>query len=246
MPLGETRAADRFSLLGDGLITFTAGHGDRDILLVCGSISTAREGSPSLFDLLQTPLVAILPSDDAFRQAFDLMRTEVDKPRLGTQAMVEVLMKQCLIAVLRHHLLHDFTNSPLATALHDPRLARAVLAIAERPAAPHTVESLASLAGMSRTAFSDRFSRIYGQGPIDFVRQVRLGIAARLLQTTDMPIKVICASIGYTSPSYFSRAFRNTYGVDPTTFRSNEPRGNVVARPSDPISPTDATIRFGV
>ena len=77
---------------------------------------------------------------------------------------------------------------------------------------------------MSRATFSERFSRTYGQGPIDFVRQVRLRIAARLLRTTDMPIKVISQSIGYTSRSYFSRAFRAAYGVDPKTFRGADPR----------------------
>ena len=223
--LGETRAEDQFSLLGDGLITFTAGNGRRDILLVCGSITTARGGSPNLFDLLRAPLVETLSSDKVVQQAFALMRAELEGPRLGTQAMIEVLMKQCLIAMLRQHLMRDGVDWPLSAAFHDPRMARAVMAIAEGPAASHTVGSLASLAGMSRATFSERFSRTYGQGPIDFVRQIRLGIAARLLQTTDMPIKVISTSIGYTSRSYFSRAFREAYGVDPRRFRSSSPQG---------------------
>lgn len=222
--LGETRAEDHFSLLGDGLIAFTAGGASHDTLLVCGSIATAHGAPPNLFDLLREPMVETLPSDGAFRQAFDLLRAELDRPRLGTQAMVEVLMKQCLIAVLRHHLMGNSIDSPLEATFHDPRMARAVLAILAIPAAPHTVESLASLAGMSRATFSERFSRTYGQGPIDFVRQVRLRIAARLLRTTDMPIKVISQSIGYTSRSYFSRAFREAYKIDPKAFRGTDPR----------------------
>ena len=222
--LGETCAEDHFSLLGDGLVTFTAGGESHDTLLVCGSNPTAHGASPGLFDLLREPMVETLPSDGGFQHAFDLLRAELERPRLGTQAMVEVLMKQCLIAVLRHHLTRNSVDSPLATTLHDPRMARAVLAILAIPAAPHTVESLASLAGMSRATFSERFSRTYGQGPIDFVRQVRLRIAARLLRTTDMPIKVISQSVGYTSRSYFSRAFREAYGIDPKTFRGADPR----------------------
>ena len=54
---------------------------------------------------------------------------------------------------------------------------------------------------------------------MDFVQKVRLRVAARLLTTTDLPIKVIANSIGYASRSYFSRAFRAAYGADPKTFR---------------------------
>lgn len=146
------------------------------------------------------------------------MLTEISGPSIGTQAMTEVLMKQCLIALLRRHLLHGGDSSPLFAALHDRRLAKAVLAILENPAAAHTVESLAACAGMSRASFSDRFAQVFQQSPMDFVQKVRLRIAARLLTTTDLPVKVVC--IGYSSRSSFTRAFRAAYGVDPTTFRS--------------------------
>ncbi len=151
--------------------------------------------------------------------AFELLRAEVVSPGFGTQAMIEALMKQCLITLLRQHLLCD-DGSPLFEALHHPRLARAVLAVIEAPAAPHTVESLASHAGMSRASFAEHFSRAFQQGPIDFVQKVRLRVAARLLATTDVPLKVIAQSVGYAGPAPFSRAFRASYGADPTTYRA--------------------------
>ena len=52
------------------------------------------------------------------------------------------VMKQCLIALLRQHFLRDGVDSPLFTALQHPRLARAVAAILDRPADPHSVGSL--------------------------------------------------------------------------------------------------------
>jgi hypothetical protein len=55
-------------------------------------------------------------------------------------------MKQCLILLLRQHLVHYGVDSPFFAALQDRRLARAVAAILERPAAPHTVDGLAHLA----------------------------------------------------------------------------------------------------
>ena len=219
----ESRGEEHCSLLGDGLVAFTAGHGRRDTLLACGTIAAPRGGTLGLFDLLRDPLVEDLSSSGVHRQVFDLMLAEVTRPSLGMRAMTEALMRQCLILLLRRHLPRDDgAGSPLFAALRHPRLARAVVAVLENPAAPHSVESLASLAGMSRASFAEHFSQAFQQGPIEFVQKARLDIAARLLATTDLPVKVIAGSIGYASRSYFSRAFRAAYGTDPSTFRGGD------------------------
>lgn len=215
------QAEDHCSLLADGLVKFTAGDGSRDILLLCGAIPTAHGNALGLFDLLRAPLIESFAADGRLRQAFELMLAEIASPGLGTQAMTEVLMKQCLIALLRLHLLQDSpgANSPLLTAPHHPQLARAVVAIIEDPAAPHSVETLASRAGMSRASFADHFSRAFQQGPMDFVQKARLRVAARLLTTTDLPLKVIANSVGYAGAAPLSRAFRAAYGTDPADYR---------------------------
>jgi len=220
-PVSQTVSADdHCSMLADGLVTFTAGNGSRDTLLLCGAIPAAYGGALGLFDLLREPMIEDFSGSGVVRHAFDLMLAEVANPGLGTQAMTETLMKQCLIAMLRQHLLRDDPSSPVFSTLRYPRLARAVLAIIEDPAAPHSVESLASLAGMSRASFAGHFSQAFQQGPIDFVQKVRLRIAARLLTTTDLPLKVIAQSTGYAGSTPLSRAFQGVYGTDPITYRS--------------------------
>jgi len=240
-------AEDHCSLLADGLVTFTAGDGSRDILLLCGAISASHGGALGLFDLLREPMIEDFSGNGVVRHAFELMRAEVASPGLGTQAMTEVLMKQCLIALLRQHLLRDDDSSPMFSALQHPRLARAVLAIIENPAAAHSVESLASLAGMSRASFAGHFSQVFQQGPIDFVQKVRLRIAARLLATTDLPLKVIAQSVAYAGSTSLSRAFKAAYGADPVTYRrlgrhdEREPgRCDGPAAPQPIIQPTMA------
>jgi len=214
----EVRAEDHCTLLDDGLVKFSAGNA-ADTLLVCGMISASYAGALGLFASLRAPLVEDLSSSQAFQQTFDLMFAEIAKPAVGTRAMAETLMKQCLILLLRQYLAHGDAGSPAFKPFEDQRLARAVTDVLENPAAPHSVESLAARAGMSRALFADRFAQIYGQTPMEFVQKVRLRVAARLLTTTDLPFKVISNSIGYTSRSAFSRAFRAIYGVDPRTFR---------------------------
>lgn len=218
------RADEHCSMLGDGLILFTAGDGSQDVLMLCGMISGLNDSSFGLFDLLREPFIQEFSADPGISPVFAAMLGEVVRPGLGTQAMTEVLMKQCFIALLRQHLLRDGVDSPLFTTLQHPRLARAVLAILDQPAATHSVGSLANLVGMSRASFADHFSSAFGQGPIDFVQKVRLRSAARLLTTTDLPLKIIAQTVGYASHPSFTRAFSKSYGVEPMTYRrSNAP-----------------------
>lgn len=55
--------------------------------------------------------------------------------------------------------------------------------------------------------------------PMAFVARTRLHQSADMLRTTNLPVKVIAASIGFASRSHFSRAFRDAYGVDPSAYR---------------------------
>jgi AraC family transcriptional activator of mtrCDE len=211
-------AGEQCTLLGDGLVEFTAGNGDGDILLACASVSPQAQAALGLFDLLRAsivdgPAASVIPGG-----VFDGLLQEIARPGLGTQAICQALMKVALVALLRQQWSREDGDLPLIAA-HHPRLARALVAIIENPAADHSVDSLATLAGMSRASFSDHFSRTLGQGPIDFVQKSRLRIAARLLKVTDLPIKVIAESVGYAGSRPFARAFQAAYGLTPQRFR---------------------------
>jgi AraC-like DNA-binding protein len=206
--------------LPDGLIALTAGDGSRDILLACGSVSARYAGSLGLFDRLHGALVEDLSDSDRLRHAFAFMVEELVQPGLGTQEVTSALMKQCLAILLRVHLKERGARSPIFEALRDPRLVPAIAAVLDAPGGPHTVDSLAALCGMSRSGFAERFSATFGEGPIEYLHRARLQLAAKLLMSSPMPIKVISDSIGYASRSYFSHAFKAAYGCDPSTYRS--------------------------
>ena len=73
---------------------------------------------------------------------------------------------------------------------------------------------------MGRSAFAGRFSAVLGRSPIEFLKEVRLRRAARLLETTDLPVGVVAERVGYASRSYFSRAFKELHGTYPAGFRA--------------------------
>jgi AraC-like DNA-binding protein len=214
------KAAENCSMLVDGLVKFDAAHRAKaDLLTICGTITATLGGSLGLFDTLATPMVEDLSTIEIVRAGFDQLLQERTRPSIGTRAISDAVMKQCLVLVLRQHLSRYGTASPLFSLLGDARLSRAIHAVLQHPATPHTVASLATAAGMSRSAFAKHFLSALVQTPMEFVQKCRLHHAARMLATTDLPVKVIAASMGYASRSHFSRAFRAAYGMDPTKFR---------------------------
>jgi AraC-like DNA-binding protein len=207
-------------MLTDELAKLTAGDGSRDLLIACGTVSANYAGALGLFDLLRDPIVVDLSSNPLMRMALEAMLAEMAAPSIGTRALTEVLMKQCLILLLRQHLTQAGAHSPFVIALQDRRLAAAITHVVEQPSAPHSVGSLAALANMSRSAFAERFCDVFGQAPMTFVQKVRLRLAAHLLKNTDLPVSSIATSVGYASRSYFSKAFRDMYGADPKMYRA--------------------------
>lgn len=220
----ELLAVDNCTPAPNGLIQFDAtngGHGD--VQFVCGLISANISGSFGLLDTVRRPICEKLDDLPIVRLCYEMMQAEIQRPGLGSRALTGALMKTCVLVMLRRHFSRSDYETSLLSTLRDPRLGKAVAAVLDKPAARHSVAALASIAGMSRSAFAREFSHAFAMSPMAFVAKTRLHHAAELLQSTNMPVKVIAASIGFSSRSHFSRAFRDAYGTDPSAYRRGEP-----------------------
>ncbi|MBP1905778.1 iron complex transport system substrate-binding protein [Paenibacillus turicensis] len=83
------------------------------------------------------------------------------------------------------------------------------------------LKELAALAGCSVRQLQRRFKQQKQLAPMEYVIQLRMESAARLLQYTDAPISEVAEKAGYRDAYYFSRAFKKYYGVPPQVYRSN-------------------------
>jgi transcriptional regulator GlxA family with amidase domain len=196
------------------LMHFLASDGVPDLVLGCAELSNRTGDQLPLFEQLTRPVIE-RSGDPLLQRLFTTMLDELQNPRLGSRAFVSTLMKQVLIVLLRSQPSHDSSILLMTNA----RLAGAVAAILDRPADSHTVESLAAIAGMSRSSFSHHFTEAYSMSPKAFVQEARLASAARILKASDLPVKSVAASVGYASRSHFSRVFQTRFGLDPTAFR---------------------------
>jgi AraC-like DNA-binding protein len=104
-------------------------------------------------------------------------------------------------------------------ALRDEQIGRALTAIHRAPEQDWSVTSLAQEAGMSRSAFSARFTKLVGEPAMRYLAQWRLQLARTHLQQTPEPLSAVAHRFGYQSETAFCRAFKRAFGVSPGSVR---------------------------
>ena len=192
---------------------------DASFVVACGLVKVRYGPGLDLFEHLKDVLPADLSTVPPVRAAFDGILAEQAGLDPGSTALTEALMTQCLVHFFRQ--IGSSGSLPWLDALDDPRFGRVVDRILEDPAVHHTVESLADIASMSRSAFAERFVESFGRSPMELVHHVRMQHAAHLLrQDGTSSIDQVAARSGYSSRSHFSAAFRKHHGVSPTEFRA--------------------------
>lgn len=87
------------------------------------------------------------------------------------------------------------------------------------------VDDLSKNSGMSRTPFFKKIKSLTGMTPNDFIRNIRLNQAAKLLSDSDLGIAEIAYNTGFTSPKYFRECFKKQFGITPSEYmEQNNPR----------------------
>ncbi|WP_282511868.1 helix-turn-helix transcriptional regulator [Burkholderia cepacia] len=104
-------------------------------------------------------------------------------------------------------------------ALSDPKVGPVLSVMHGAPERRWTIDTLASSAGMSRTAFATHFRRMVGSAPLEYLHRWRMVIAMTVLKDSDEPLVSIAERIGHLSDTAFSVAFKRTTGINPRRYR---------------------------
>jgi AraC-like DNA-binding protein len=134
----------------------------------------------------------------------------------GAALMVSRLIDLAVIRTLRSWI-HRGPISGWFGGLADPRIANSLKAIHERPMQRWSIEALASIAGMSRSSFCERFTSLVGRSPLRYQNEHRLILARDLLAKRSARVGEVGLSIGYESEAAFSRAYKSLFGYSPRT-----------------------------
>ena len=87
--------------------------------------------------------------------------------------------------------------------------------------ADFTVERIGEEMGMSRVQLYRKVKQLSGMTPVELLRKSRLVRGRQLLETTDRSISEIAYDIGFSAPSYFTKCFKDEYGISPGEVRGN-------------------------
>lgn len=158
-------------------------------------------------------------SGETVRWAIAQIGVELRLRRPGCASSIEHLSHVLLIELMRRHLEEGFEGQiGWTAALADPFLRRALAAMHRDLSCPWTVATLAERAGLSRTAFAVRFTRLVGQSPMSYMTLWRMLWAAKRLDRDGMTVAEAAAEVGYSSESAFTAAFKRTLGKTPRRF----------------------------
>jgi len=197
-------------------------------LRLLGGLFAFGDSNAALLDSVLPPITHIRAADRAASRlsaVLGLLGDEAGADRPGRALVVAKLLEIMLVEAIR------FDGAPIGLArpgllagLADARLAAALHALHGDIRRGWTVAALAELSGLSRSVFAERFGRVVGQPPIDYLLHWRVALAKDALRFGGKRPAEIAFDCGYQSYSAFSTAFRRVVGCSPGRWAQNTGR----------------------
>ena len=210
--------------IGQNAAVLCYGGNGSDTLLICGGV---RFAGPLVHPLLRLlPDVILLPreqreSEHAWLNAtLTMLGTEALAPRPGSAALMTRLADILVLQTIRAWIEQDVNHqSGWLRDLSDPDIGSAIALIHRRAEEPWTVAALAQEVHLSRSVFSERFSRLVGISPMQYVTQWRTFLARNWIDEEHISASEAAHRLGYSSEAAFSRAFKRHQQVSPGSLR---------------------------
>jgi len=195
-------------------------------IVICGGVRLEGFVAALLEALL--PRVLVLRAADTGSLAPRVLAAMHDEATAGRPGSATILTRLADVLVL--HAIRDWLErgdrpSGWVAALRDPQIGRTIAELHRRPERAWTVEQLARIAGLSRSRFSERFSRLSGTAPMQYVTRMQMHRARELLRSERVTIGELAARFGYDSEPAFARAFKRNVGESPGAVRASAARG---------------------
>lgn len=168
-------------------------------------------------------LVSLLPElihirdDQRLAALAQLVGDESRAMRPAREVIMQRLLEVLLIETLRSTAGTEVSPG-LLRGLADERLTLAIRAMHESPTNRWTVADLARQAGLSRSAFFDRFQRLIGLAPMEYLLAWRMALAKTMLREQQAGVGEIAERVGYGSASAFTRHV----GLPPTRYAQQQ------------------------
>lgn len=197
---------------GTSELRYGVPHGEPDMRSLGGSFLFDEASSSLLVSLL--PGVVHVRGSARLSQLVRMVGEEVADRKPGADFALSRLVELLLVEAMRAV---SSTHAPpgMLRGLGDERLAPALRQMHAGIDQPWSVEQLSRAAALSRSAFFERFNRLVGVAPMEYLLAWRMEIAKRLLRDQTLSVAEIASRVGYASASAFSVAFHRQVGMPP-------------------------------
>ncbi|MFL6417352.1 MAG: cupin domain-containing protein [Bryobacteraceae bacterium] len=198
------------------------GGGGALTTILGGKLTFDKANSKPLMDLI--PPFIHVPNDRVqalpLQQTLQLFAAEAAQSNLGSSLILKRLADILLLQLIREYVSSSTCRETgWLRALSDPRIGGVLRSMHDNIEQPWTVGELASVAGMSRSAFAIRFKEVVGETPLDYLTRWRVYRAAVLLKEGNRNLTEIANAVGYDSDGSFNKTFKRIAGVTPGEYR---------------------------
>lgn len=189
--------------------------------LVCYDIAVESPLTANLFQVMPDYIhMPVGQQSGRLSPLIQLIQQEASARQPGYQAAISRLSDVIVLHLLRQVLSDDSINHGLLAALKDPPLRRVVLAIMDQPAADWSVDNMAALAFLSKSAFAERCHKVMSMTAKSLLDELRLQRCRYLLIHSEQSLELIAEQVGYQSATAFIRFFKQHETLSPGEFRA--------------------------
>ena len=201
----------------------TSGGGGATTALVCGFMTCETGLGRMLLTGLPPVVKAALGGTDAWswlEASVGYALAEARTGRPGGAGILAKLAEVLFIEVLRARMEAEGEDAiGWLVGVRDRVVGAALAALHREPAHPWTLDELARAVGASRSVLAERFQKLMGVSPIQYLTQWRMVMAANLLRRSSAQMTHIAQDVGYQTDTAFIRAFRRQFGQSPAAWR---------------------------
>lgn len=154
-----------------------------------------------------------------FLNLLNLILKEVQNKQPGYHLVCQNLLDVLLIQIIRRQKLVPAT---ISSTKMNKECGQIKQYLDSNYADSISLDSLAAMTHMNKYYLVHAFTKYAGMSPISYLITKRLETSKRLLTSTDFSISQIAASVGFSSPSYFSQVFRREMHITPKEYRKQK------------------------
>ena len=206
-----------------GPVRINYGGGGERTRFLCGYLACDRRLCQPLLGAMPRLLrihVGDGPATRWLMSSFEYGATQSSARQPGSETLVARLSELLFVDAVRRYVdsLPEEQGGWFA-GLRDPGVGKALALMHGRPGHVWTVDELARESAMSRSALTERFGRLLGEPPMQYLTRWRMSLAAQALRSTRDPVARIAENFGYESEAAFNRAFKREFGSPPAAWR---------------------------